>query len=232
VLLVVDQRIDMFFGSRHAMKSVVAAELAGLAAWMAFHAGDRVGAIVFDDNELRLVRPLRSRARVQQILGWVADMNGALHAGSAARPDHGQLDAALEGALRLAGHDHLVCVISDFAGAGPRTQQLLRELAGHNDVVAALVFDPLFQAAPARSGRMVVTEGELQVELDFGKHTVREPIVSWFAGRLHEVGELLKRSGVPMMALDTHADTLEQLRHFLGRETGRSRGVPAAGGAP
>jgi uncharacterized protein (DUF58 family) len=231
-LLVVDQRIDMFFGSRHAMKSVVAAELAGLAAWMAFHAGDRVGAIVFDDAALHIVPPLRSRARVQEILGTLANANRALHAGSPVRPVHGQLDAALEAALQLAAHDHLVCVASDFAGAGERTRRLLRALAAHNDVVAALVYDPLFQTVPARSGRMVVTEGDLQVELDFGSRTVREPIVSFFTGRLREAGELLRRSGVPVMALETHGDTLAQLRRFLGHATtGRARGA-ASGAIP
>jgi uncharacterized protein (DUF58 family) len=229
-LLVVDQRIDMFFGSRHAMKSVVAAELAALGAWMAFHAGDRVGAIVFNDTALRIVRPLRSRARVQEILGAVAALNRELSAGSPARPVPGQLDAALEAALRLSAHDHLVCVISDFAGAGERTQRLLRELAGHNDVVAALVFDPLFQTLPAHTGRMVVTEGDLQVELNFGSRTVREPIEAFFTGRLRDVGELLKHSGVPVMALATHEDTLEQLRRFLGRAGPHGPRAALAGG--
>jgi uncharacterized protein (DUF58 family) len=45
VLLVVDQRQSMFFGSRRAMKSVVAAEVAALAAWRVLKAGDRVGAL-------------------------------------------------------------------------------------------------------------------------------------------------------------------------------------------
>jgi len=56
-LLVVDQRINMFFGSRVAMKSVVAAQLAALGAWRVFDQGDRVGALVFDDADIAEVRP-------------------------------------------------------------------------------------------------------------------------------------------------------------------------------
>ncbi|MGO4331617.1 DUF58 domain-containing protein [Cupriavidus sp. 2TAF22] len=223
VLLVVDQRMPMFFGSRRAMKSVLAAEFAALCAWMALQAGDRVGAVVFNDSDTTLVRPLRSRARVQAVLGAVAGMNQALHAGSTARPVYGQLDRALERALQVAAHDHLVCVVSDFAGAGQRTQDLLRQLSSHNSVIAALVFDPMFQAVPHHTGRMVVTEGELQVELDMGARTVREPIESFFTGRLHEVTALLKRSGVPMMAIDTEGEALAQLRHLLGRLAPRGK---------
>ena len=51
-LLVVDQRLSMFFGSARAMKSVAAAEATALAAWRVLEAGDRVGAIVFDDHDL------------------------------------------------------------------------------------------------------------------------------------------------------------------------------------
>jgi hypothetical protein len=49
VLLVVDQRQSRFFGSRRAMKSVVAAEATALAAWRVLQAGDRVSGLVFDD---------------------------------------------------------------------------------------------------------------------------------------------------------------------------------------
>jgi uncharacterized protein (DUF58 family) len=67
-MLVVDQRINMFFGSRTSMKSVVAAEIAALAAWRVFHQGDRVGAFVFNDDAVEYVRMRRSRATVLRIL--------------------------------------------------------------------------------------------------------------------------------------------------------------------
>ena len=47
VLLLVDQRLSMFFGSRRAMKSVVAAKAAALAAFRVTSLGDRAGAVGF-----------------------------------------------------------------------------------------------------------------------------------------------------------------------------------------
>jgi len=52
VLLLVDQRQNMFFGTRDRLKSVTAAELAALSAWRTIDSGDRVGAIVFNDTEV------------------------------------------------------------------------------------------------------------------------------------------------------------------------------------
>src|SRR6056300_461999 len=64
VLVVVDQRSSMFFGSSHCFKSVLAAQLASLIAWSALDAGDRVGGLVFNGEEHREIRPRRSRKNV------------------------------------------------------------------------------------------------------------------------------------------------------------------------
>src|SRR6516165_661120 len=77
-LLVVDQRLSMFFGSRLAMKSVTAAQAAAIGAWRILAVGDRVGAIVFNDSDLAEIKPRRSRATVLQILNAVVAQNQAL----------------------------------------------------------------------------------------------------------------------------------------------------------
>src|SRR5580704_8003774 len=79
-MLVVDQRINMFFGSRVSMKSVVAAEVSALAAWRVFHQGDRVGAFVFNDDSVENIPMRRSRATVLRILDRISNMNHLLRA--------------------------------------------------------------------------------------------------------------------------------------------------------
>lgn len=227
LLMVVDQRMGMFFGSRRAFKSVVAAELAALAIWMGFHAGDRVGGIVFDDAHIVRLRPLRSRKRIHAVFANIERMNRAMHADSAARTHYAQLDAALEGVLQIAAHDYLVCIASDFAGAGERTQKLLRQLAAHNDVVAALIYDPLWQHMPAHR-TLVVSEGQLQVELQIQHERVRAPLASLFAGRTAEVAQCLAASGVPLMPVSTAEPTLDQVRRLFGVRH-RARDVQGSG---
>src|SRR6201995_2261209 len=77
-MLVIDQRINMFFGTRRSMKSVVAAEIAALAAWRVFQQGDRVGAFVFNDESTEEVKMRRSRATVLRILDQIAHQNRML----------------------------------------------------------------------------------------------------------------------------------------------------------
>ncbi|ADP16543.1 hypothetical protein AXYL_03223 [Achromobacter xylosoxidans A8] len=222
VLLVVDQRMGMYFGSVRSFKSVVAARVAALSAWMAYQAGDRVGGLVFSDAGIDSVRPLRSRERIQALFAAIARRSQSM---GADRPDvdaSGRLNEALQGALAHAPHDCLVCVVSDFAGADDMSLRLLRSLAAHNDVVATLVYDPLALRLPLR-GRLVVTQGELQVEVAADRKQVREPLSDFFSGRLHDVAELLRRSRVPLLSIDTADDTVAQLRRELGRQANRAQ---------
>ncbi|MFR0717791.1 DUF58 domain-containing protein [Enterobacterales bacterium BD_CKDN230030183-1A_HGKHYDSX7] len=215
-LVLVDQRMSMYFGSRRYFKSVSAAQLAAICAWMAFHAGDRVGGMVFDGRQVQYVRPLRSRARVEALCSAVIKANHRLSAYTADQENDAQLDKVLRSCAASAGHDHLICIISDFAGITPETLPLLRQLSKHNDVIAIQVFDPIALQVPDK-GRLNVTQGAVQVELEVGQRRINQPLGEFLAGRLQDVADLLRRSQVPLMLISTGDDSLDQLRRELGR---------------
>lgn len=215
-LIVVDQRMSMFFGSVRSFKSAVAAELGALAAWMVFNAGDRVGGLVFNDQRIDSVAPLRSRKRVEALCSRIVQQNAALTASNPDHEDDGQLDKVLQQCLAVAGHDHLICLVSDFAGAGPRTLQLMQQLSAHNDVIALQVYDPLALNVPSR-GQLRVTQGQLQVELAVNQRKVRQPLGDFLGGRLKDVANLLRRSQVPLLMISTALPAADQLRSELGK---------------
>lgn len=215
-LIVVDQRMSMFFGSVRSFKSAVAAELGALAAWMVFNAGDRVGGLVFNDQRIDSVAPLRSRKRVEALCSRIVQQNAALTASNPDHEDDGQLDKVLQQCLAVAGHDHLICLVSDFAGAGPRTLQLMQQLSAHNDVIALQVYDPLALNVPSR-GQLRVTQGQLQVELAVNQRQVRQPLGDFLGGRLKDVANLLRRSQVPLLMISTALPAADQLRSELGK---------------
>ena len=141
--LVVDQRASMFFGSRLKMKSVVAAEIASVGAWRALNQGDRVGAVVFNDTECSVIRPLRSKGTVLRILNEIVRMNKALpEVGENPKSPTESLNEALAKAEQLANHDCLICVITDCGGVDEESRRILTRAAQRNDVIAALVYDP------------------------------------------------------------------------------------------
>jgi uncharacterized protein (DUF58 family) len=219
-LFLVDQRINMFFGTRRAMKSVAAAEVAALGAWRVLAQGDRVGGLVFNDERIDEVRPHRSNTAVMRFLETVAAQNGALRADSPARRNLSQLDAVLTAAAHVADHDHLVVIASDFDGHGPVTRDLLLRLAAHNDVLAVLIYDPFLVELPS-SLELVVSDGELQVELRRG---ARKSVLNYAHGYGRAILAWEREIGVPVLPLSAAEETAPQIRHLLGQAAGQRRG--------
>ena len=214
-LLVVDQRLSMFFGTRRAMKSVTAAEIAAVVAWRILSVGDRVGGIVFNDRSIEEVRPQRSRRIVLQYLTKLAEQNQALGVGRGITRDATMLNRALDRIRRVAPHDATVVIFSDFDGADETTRHAIAALAAHNTVIAVLIHDPSQSELPA-AGRMTVTDGELQIALDVAYGSTRQNILDMSKTRLRSVFEWTRDFGVPVLPLSTAEEPVNQLHHLLG----------------
>lgn len=219
VLLVVDQRLNMFFGTRDRMKSVTAAELAALGAWRSLDVGDRVGLVVFNDTDVIDIKPQRSQKTVMSILHAVLRMNQELRIGSGVTPGPERLNEALTKAVRLALHDVLVVVISDFFGADERSERLAAQLAAHNDVLGLLVHDPMRLDPVAR--RISVSDGALQMPLDLANKRVREAITKDYREEQERITRFLHKLSAPLLLVSNEGDVVEQVRRLLG--------VPARG---
>ena len=222
VWLLIDQRVGMFFGSQKRMKSVVAAEVAAISAWRVLSAGDRVGALIFNDHEVCVVTPHRSRERVMQILKQVVKMNRALNASPELKPDPGKLNEALKQASILARHDCLVCLISDGDGLNSETRQHISRLAEHNDVITTLIYDPLEKKMPA-VGRLRFADGEGQLEADTSNKKLRRQFESEFKQRLDGIQNASRRFSIPVVPLHTNSPVSEQLRDAFGHHLGTKR---------
>lgn len=219
VLLVVDQRINMFFGSQKKMKSVIAAELAALAAWRVLSVGDRIGALVFNDSEIVETRPQRSRKTAMQILHNVLKFNHALQADYPTAQNNQQLNAALKETERLSGHDYLIVIISDMSGWNEETVKRIKRLARHNDVMASLVFDPLEKTLPD-SSQLVLSDGELQIQVDAGKTGLSEQYTEHFESGVEHLQKELNKHGIPVIPMNTGEDVLTQVRKAIGERLG------------
>ncbi|ASS53282.1 DUF58 domain-containing protein [Rhizobium leguminosarum bv. viciae] len=221
-LIIVDQRINMFFGSRRSMKSVAAAEAAMLCAWRILGSGDRVGGFVFGESETSEVKPHRSRNAVIAFADRIAEKNKELRADAASAAASGQLDAVLETVSNIAHHDHLVVVISDFDGHTARTRDLLLLLSSRNDVVCILVYDPFLLELPT-SGDIVVSGGGAQAELAMRTASVRTSIDAFARNRGRELRAWQSELGLAMLPISAAEETAPQLRRLLAQSAWRQR---------
>jgi uncharacterized protein (DUF58 family) len=214
VLLLVDQRQNMFFGSRDRLKSVTAAELAALAAWRALGVGDRIGAIIFNDTEMTEIRARRSRETVMQILGEVVRQNHVLTADSTVLANPGQLNNALGKARVLAPHDVLVVIITDGMGTDSETERFTAGLVEHNDVLMLLVHDPV--RLDPTGPRLTVSDGSLQMDLDLSDPKVSGAIADDYRNEQEEMTHFLRRLSAPLLMISNQGDVVQQVRRLLG----------------
>ncbi len=228
VLLLVDQRISMFFGSRVNMKSVTAAETAALAAWRVVNTGDRVGAIIFNDQKLSEIKPQRSRKTVLQILREIVKQNQSLGFERNISAQKEMLNRALEKARYLAGHDYLVCVISDFFGLDDQTLYQVKLLCRHNDVILLPIYDPLAGKLPEK-GSLVISDGNRQILLDANDQRLQKRFPEFLQGRLQTLSRALEKFGVPILPVHTAENVAQQIREVLGYRPGQPPQAVKAG---
>ena len=213
-LIVVDQRMSMFFGSVLNMKSVTAAECAALAAFRILDQGDRVGGIVFGDETIAEVRPQRNRRALNSFLTALSDANRLLYA-EAPPVQPMSLNRVLGAVARIARRDHLILVYSDFDEIDEQTHRLITGLSRHNDIVLGVVSDPMSDDVP-KGLRLVVSDGVLQAEVDTGDATTHQRLADFAKGRLAEVLDWRRQLGIPVLPLTTDTDSIEQMRRLFG----------------
>ncbi len=215
VLLLVDQRITMFFGSVRDMKSVTAAHAAALASWRVLAQKDRIGALVFNDTDVAEIRPQRSRGTAMQIIHAVLEKNRALSLDAGMQANPAMFNEVLRRCERLAKHDCLVCIISDGSGNDEESRHVLTRIARHNDVLFGFVHDPLETGLPD-AGPLVFGDGRQQLEVDTGSRRLRERFRETFAEQRAAGREFLLQRETPVLPLSTAEDVTAQLRRQLG----------------
>ncbi len=216
VLVVVDQRSTMFFGSARTTKATAAAEVAALAAWRTIDAGDRIGAIIFGDEEIVEIKPQRSRKNVLRICHELTRLNSSLSAESQSA-DSTTLNDALRRAVNVARHDHLVVLITDYHGDDVETRKLATRLVVHNDVIAVLVYDPLGASFPTAIN-MDATDGWQRLSIPSDKQ-FPEKFKTQFEKRLNQLRENLKSLRVPILPISTHESVSEQVLAAFGHHS-------------
>lgn len=144
VLLYVDCRPSMFFGTRGKYKSVVAAEIASLLTWKMWLDGDRVGGVIQTGSERIEMRPSRSMSGVSRWLKHIADSTQGL------LNDRTKNNASLDfDALRHTGNSgSQIIIISDFQGYNETHRQQLLGLTRKTTVHLVSITDPFEQQLP------------------------------------------------------------------------------------
>lgn len=158
VLLVIDMRSTMFFGSRNAFKSVIVAHCAALLAWATLESGDRIGALIVSDDGITDIKPRRNRHALLQIFRKLVAVQQdhlqrqqAPQAHDPARipsPRIPSLTDVIHQLRAVSKPGSCLVLLSDFHDWQEECVQALFPAVRHSQAFAVRISDPLEQQLP------------------------------------------------------------------------------------
>ncbi len=215
ILILCDQSVSQFFGSKTTFKSVRAAQSAALLAWMAIEKGDRVGGIVFSDNGHHEIKPARSRKAVMRFINVIADFNQALSINSPNLSNQAfTLNDALLEAQRTSKPGTLIFILSDFLDFNATTEQHIQVLSKHNDVAAIRNYDSLEMKLPP-PGTYSVSDGNSIRTLDTQTQASQEQYAQHMTAFNEHLRNTMTRMGIPYVEQDTIQPTRETMQTLM-----------------
>ncbi len=220
----VDFRNPMFFATRGVFKSVLAAKLAALLAWGAHHQRDRVGGLLFSDDQHFEFKPRGGKSSVLHLLQQLSSMTlnrkpGAdsfsFRSSGAAQPSQDiVLHQALMRLRRVTKPGSLVLLISDFRGFDSQSESVLTQISRHNDVMMLFVHDPLEQQLPDE-GIYRMGDGRQVLPVDTSNPVARADYHDNFIAKEQNLETVCKRHGASFLSISTQDEPLDFLRQHL-----------------
>lgn len=210
VLLCADMRSSMFFATQGVFKSVQAALLLGYITWAAVQTGNRLGGLIFDNENQFEFRPAMGKRGALPFLQRLAE--------SATFPNKNRepssiptMEHAITTIKRLATPGCMLFVISDFRHLSPYARDLLTQISAHSDLNLCFLYDP-FETALPKNGIYPVTNGDKELQL----HTHNKKIIAQyqeqFIERKTQISSLSHHRHIHFMECSTEQDPFEQLK--------------------
>lgn len=145
VFIMLEQSPALFFASCGNFKSVQAALLGSLLAWLAHARHDRVGGLVFADQPLAYIPPQRHSQGVLDLLHSTASANQALQTPCSGAKSDNPLSHALEHCLPRLKPETLVILLCCESHLNEISQEQVRTLLRNHDSLLVPVSDPMEQ---------------------------------------------------------------------------------------
>lgn len=214
VLILVDQRSPLFFGSRQCFKSVMAAEIAAILAWAALERGDRIGGMVLGDQEQRDIKARRSKHSVLEFIHQIQDFNQRLKSPFYQTAED-KINPLINDARRIAKPGSAVFIISDFHDLNEKDNASIYQLTRHTDVSLLKIHDPL-ESYLASSNSLSVSNGSQQILLPTNDKRFQQIFHQQFVERQQQLQDMCRSMGIALLNFSTGDNLISAMRKYFG----------------
>ena len=207
---------SMSFGAQERRKESVVVDLVGVLARLLTRNGNRVGAILYDNNDEFAIPPRGGR---RQVLRLINDIHRQESSPGGAMTDLAKL---LESAYNSIKRRSLIFLVSDFICL-PGWDRAMDRLNRKHDLVAVRLWDPREADLPD-VGVVLVEDSETgaQLSVDTSDRGFRRRFREAARSREAELARTFKRAGVEELTLSTEEDLVLAVLRFASLR-GRAR---------
>ncbi len=227
VFFAIDNSQSMQFGTKRVFKSVAAAEAATLLAWAASSNKDRIGGLIFSEDNHIEFKPTAGDRGVLRMINALCCSDKVRRSEQirAKNADKNFLEQALQRLRYVAKPGCAIFVLSDFFNLSENSIDQLSQLAVHNELYLVHLYDQVELSAPP-AGRYRISDGINSAELDLEGRDNRARYQSWFKKSQDELIDFCKKRRIGYMPLSSATNPYELAQSFaphkfLAREVNR-----------
>jgi len=215
VFLLLDQSSHLFFGSRNAFKSVIAARAAALLIWASITAGSRIGGVLFDDTGHLEHRPSGRRRDALALLKKISyrhnrvmdkiENDQTIVTSVESDDQQSAFAQSLARLRRLAKPGSLIYIFSDFRTIDEDCKRHISRLSQHNEIQSYLLTDPMDDQLPP-PGNYSLTDGSTISRINTSANTMRKQYHDAEIKRINQLSDYLKQQRILLQPLSTVAN--------------------------
>ena len=169
-----DLLIEHLHGLQDRFGHLSAAHLAALIAWHVKQRGDKLGGLVFSQQQHFELKP---QSRSHGVLRYFNALTAVHQSGKTAQGLN--INDALSQLRRLVRPGSLVYILSDFADFNQHGLRHIRAIRQHNEVSCCVITDPLDIALPANShGLAAISDGSTTGYIELGSSALQQRYAS------------------------------------------------------
>jgi len=214
VLLWVDYRQPMHFGTQQHFKSVLAAKIGALLAWSAAHHGDRLGGLIFSETAHTELRPSRGKSASLHFIKQLAQHSAWQQGDDVESKAHSASDA-LGRLQQVSKPGSLIFLISDFRNMDELAWQRLSQLGRNADIVLIALHDPLEEQLPP-AGIYKISNGDTELNLNTYNKQQRNEYQQRYLAQQKELQNQCRKLSMHFISISTQDDYLAELQKGLG----------------
>jgi uncharacterized protein (DUF58 family) len=214
-IIILDQSLSMLFGSSNYLKSVAACHCAAVLAWAVLKNGDRIGGVIFNNDNLIEIKPKRSQKSIVNLLNHAAEMSKSLLTTQITEDANTHyMNKALRHARRVAKSGNQLFIISDFYSIDDEMEASISKLSKHNQLMLILVYDVLEQQLP-KPALYSISNGEQLSQVNTANKKLKHAFTKIYEQRQQRITNLAEKYGIAIISIDSGSCAAEQLLNTI-----------------